>query len=350
MNALLDRATRSIRQHWTRLHARSAAHRQREETVRLAVERLVDQANPRLRAVSGYRRKLFEATAACLDYCHALAQRIPGPVTLDRPAWGTDPVLNALFGDWERVRQVISGPPVRAFVQETPLATDDCYAILAALPLRRNQLGMELVGDDIHRDVQQTVLTFVNHDVGLPGPDEDSVRARAAQAIMDTLVSVAVAEIAVQEERIEELEDRLRILRIKRKSVTPSPHGLDFLHDGSAAHATEYETLTRRIGEDEQALAEAQVGLATLDDYLHRLNAILAEPERWIGARTERVVLDRMNVVRESGDTREAQEATFLRGYRAGQPGRVLLLVRFKRADMIPASERLAEIERFMSV
>jgi hypothetical protein len=157
-----------------------------------------------------------------------------------------------------------------------------------------------------------------------------------------------VREIAGQEERIAELEDRLRMTRIKRKAVCPGARGLDFLHDGSEGHLAEYETLGKRIEELEQALSQARVGLATLDDHLDRLRSILEQPERYIGARPERVRLDRMNVVREDADHQESQEIELLRGYRADQAGRVLLLIRFRREDLIPDSERLAEVERFL--
>lgn len=348
MNDLFGQVRLFAREQWSRIKVQAAARRLREREVNLTVERLVDRANPRLRALPGYRRKLFEAVAGCLDYCSDLAQRIPGPLTLDRPNWGTDPLLNALFGDWERIRQVLTCPAVRDYAKQTDLQGGDCYGVLAALPLTRNQLGIELVGDDLHRDVQQTVMTFVNHEVVLPGPDEASVRAQSAQAIMDNLIVVAVQEIAVQEERIAELAERLRVVQIKRRSVTPAGRGLDFLHDGSLSHLAEYDALGKRMEELEQELAQARVGLATLDDHLDRLNAILVQPALYIGARPELVRLDRMNVVRESTDDRESREIELLRGYRSDRPGRVLVLIRFKREDLIPERERLAEIERFM--
>ena len=348
MNDLLRQVKVIARERWTQIKARRAERRLREREVDLAIERLVDQANPRLRALSGYRRKLFDAVSGCLDYCGDLAQRIPGPLMLDRPTWGADPVLNALFGDWERVRQVLSSRDVRLYAKESALKGGDCYGVLAALPILRKQLGLELVGNDIHRDVQQTVMTFANHEVGLPGPDEPTVRTQVAQAIMDNLIVVAVREIAGQEERIAELEERLRMIRIKRKAVCPGARGLDFLHDGSEGHLAEYETLGQRIEELEQELTQARVGLATLDDYLDRLKSILQQPEHYIGARPERVRLDRMNVVREDADPRESQEIELMRGYRADQPGRALLLIRFHREDLIPDSERLAEVERFL--
>lgn len=349
MNALWERIRLFAQEQLSRLQVKSAERRLRETQVHLAIERVVDQANPRIRALPGYRRKLFDAVSRSLDHCMDLTGRIPGPVLLNRETWSTDPLINALFGSHDRMRWVLTSPGVRAYIKETGLESSDCYAVLSAFPETRNQLGMEVLGDTLQRDVKQTTVSFAAHEVGLAGPDPQSVRASAAQAAMDILVGVAVKDIAAQEEQIAEFEDRLRIVRIKRKSLSPGARGMDFLSAGSQSHLAEYEAMGKRIQELEKDLADARQGLSTLDDYLDRLDALLQHPERHIGAKLERVRLDRMNVIRAQSETgsREGTELEFLRGYRDDKPGRVLLLVRFSRSEIIPESERLAKIERY---
>jgi hypothetical protein len=193
-------------------------------------------------------------------------------------------------------------------------------------------------------------VSFANHEVVLPAPDPDQVRQLAGGAIMDTLVGLAVADITAQEERIAELEDRLRIVRLKQKVLKPRAHGVDFVSEGGGSHLADYEALGKRVLELEKDLAEARKGLSTVDDYLERLNTELRHPERLGGAKLERVRLDRMNIVRKeatSGD--DAVELEFLRGYRRGQPGRVLLLIRFPRSELIAEKERLAAIDRYVN-
>jgi hypothetical protein len=41
----------------------------------------------------------------------------------------------------------------------------DLYALLAVMPRERNQLGMELIGDQVQRDVKQKTLSFVDHEL-----------------------------------------------------------------------------------------------------------------------------------------------------------------------------------------
>jgi len=350
MNDLWQDLKRVATAHWSKLKTIGAAPTPREQAVAAACERVIDQVDPRLRGLSGYRRTLHDNVAAALDYSADLASRIPGPVTLNRETWAQDPLLNAMFADVKRIRWVLSSPSVCAYVRDTALETGDCYALLAALPMVRNQLGMELQGDAVHRDIPQTTWSFVNHEVGLPAGDPDSVRGQAAQAIMDIIAGGAVQEIGGQEARIAALEEQLRMTRIKQKVANPATHGLDFLSDGGASTLPDYATLGQRIQQLEQELAAARQGLTTLDDHLQRLNDVLAHPQTRVAVQPEQVRLDRMNVVREDREGAvESMPIEFLRGYRGGQPARVILLIRFARADLITADERLAEVERYVN-
>ncbi len=349
MSELWERVGRFVRDWWGSQQTAGADRRRHDEEVERTIERVVDHANPRIRGLPGYRRRLRDAVARSLDYCDELAQRLPGPVRLDRQTWSSDPQVNALFASADRMRWALTSPQVRAYVKETPLETGDCYAVLAAMPQVRSQLGMELLGDAIQRDVKQTTVSFANHEVGLPAGDPEQVRVLTAHAVMDTLVGTAVQDIAAQEERIAGLDERLRMVRIKQKALSPTARSVDLLGTGGEPKSAEYEALGKRIQELEMDLADARQGLSTLDDYLDRLVAVLRHPENHVGARLERVRLDRMNVVRQDRGDDDAQVLEFLRGYRGDRPGRVLLMVRFPRSELVPDSERLAEVERYVN-
>jgi hypothetical protein len=333
------------------LKMRGAERGEHERLVEQAIERVVDHTNPRLRALPGYRRKLFDAVAHSLDYCTEVANRIPGPVMVDRKTWASDPLVNSLFGSAESLRWGLTSKAVRHYVKETAVEAGDCYAVLLAVPQVRTQLGIEVRGDFIRHDVKQTTLNFANHEVVLPAGDPQTVRREAASAIMDTLVGVAVTEIAEQEGRIAELEERERIVCIKRKSLAPTGRALDLMGSEAGARLEELAALDKRLAELKKDLADARVGLATLDDYLERLRGMLVHPEVHIGAKLERVRLDRMNVVRYVGDEdpEDGVEIELFRGYRSDRPGRILLLARFPRGELVDDDERAAEIERYVN-
>jgi len=351
MPKLLNQFRSFIEQQWSRLKPASTERKRKEVEVNKAIERVVDQVDPRIRGLMGYRRKLFPAVERALDYSNELAQRIPGPVQLDRKNWNKDAVVNSLFGSMDKLRWCLTGPEVRKFIKRCPVGTDVCYGLLLAYPHVRNQLGMQLAGDQVQHDVRQTVISFTNQEVVLPGETEAEVRAAIVHGILDTVVGIVVQEMAGQEERIANFEEQLRMLRLKQKVASPRAHGIELLRDGSAVHIQEYESLGQRIAELEKDLAENRRGLETINDYLDRVVALLLHPERLLGADLVRVRMDRMNIVREGKDEEEmGREVEFLRGRRNDQPGRVVLLIRFPKSEVIDEEERRAEMERYVSL
>jgi len=350
MSRLWQDLERFAHEQWARVRMRGARMRLRESAIRRAIERAVDLANPRIRGLNGYRRILYEPMARCLDYSEELARRVPGPVRLNRQTWSDDPLLNSLFGDPSRIRWAVSSTDCRDYMGKTALMTGDCYAILLAAPVFRRQFGMEINGDTLTRDIAQTTLSFDNIEVILAAGNPETVRAKTAQAIMDALVEFAAQEIGRQESRIEELEESLRIVRIKQRVVSPTTRGLEILRDGGGAHTTEYMIIGQQIKELERDLAEAHQGLSTLNDYLDRFATLLRTPQTLIAARPERVRLDRMNVVRqEREEDAQSAEIEYLRAYHGERAGRMVLMVRFARAELVSDQERMIEAERYFS-
>jgi hypothetical protein len=349
MKAAWERLVLWAKTLWTRVRVRGAQRRRHVTAVNLAIERVVEQANPRLRGLMGYRKALFPVVEEGLAYSEELAARLSGPVRLDRAAWCADPQVSALFADVDALRRVLSGPAVRAWAKERPLETGDGYGILLAWPQVRNQLGVEMVGETLRRDVRQTTLGFADAELVLLGSDLEEVRRKAVGGVMDALAGEAIRALTERETRIAEIEERLRILRLKRKVLNPAGQGLDFLSDGSTANLPEYEALGLRIAELEQELEVASAGLKTPGDYLLGLVEALKEPRGRIDIRLERVTLDRMNIVRQGAAEEGATEVEFACGYRGERRGRVLLLVQFPRGEMIQEAERVAELDRFLA-
>ncbi len=224
---------------------------------------------------------------------------------------------------------------------KTALMMGDYYAILMALLVFRRQLGMELSGETLQRDIAQTSLSFDNIEVIMAAGNQETVSAKTVAAIMDALVEFAIQEIGRQQARIEESEDGLRIVRIKQKVVSPLAHGLEILRD-HRAQTTEYLIIGNEIKELERKLADAHQRLSTLNDYLDRFAVLLRTPETLIAARPERICLDRMNVVRqEREEDPQSTQIEYLRAYHGERAGHMVLMVRFARAEFVSNQERL---------
>jgi hypothetical protein len=350
MNAAWNRLLLWLQEAWSRMKVQSAERRLHERKVDLAIERVVNQANPAMRGLSGYRRKLFPVVERLLEYCEELVAQIPGPITVDPDSWSSDPLVNALFGNVERIRQVLSGPAVRQWVKAHPVPSgDDLHALLAVMPIERSQLGMELVQDQVQRDVKQTTLSFVDHELHAVAEKMPESRQILTGQLVDLIVSIAIADIVAQEERIAALEQAVRMLKLKRKVINPRAGAVDLVLSSSGQHVAELERLQARIDESERDLADAKRGLGDVEQYLHRLIALLDHPERHLGLERMHRWLDRMNVVRDRSDP-EAREIELVRGRREHQPGRAAQFIRFPRRLIMSADERLADVERHLGM
>jgi hypothetical protein len=338
-----------LREGWSRLKVRSAERRLHMRAVERAVERIIDQANPSLRGLPGYRHKLFPVVERLLAFAAELAGRLPGPTTVDPSSWASDPLVNALFGDVGQIRRVISGAPVRAWIKAHPVPRgDDLYALLAVMATERQQLGMELVGDHVQRDVKQTTLSFAEHELYAVADSMPGCREILAGQIVDLIVSIAIADIVAQEERIAALEQAVRMLRLKLKVLAPRAGSVDLLRS-SSENLAEHERLKARIDESQRDLADARRGLGDIEQYLTRLIEQLDHAERHIGLEGMRLWVDRMNVVRDRHDP-QAHELQLTRARRPDRPGRVVQFIRFPRRLVQTADERLAEVERHLGM
>jgi hypothetical protein len=347
MNNFWKRVVLVIETLLLRLKGATPEQKLHDQEVNRAVERVVDEVNPRLRAVGRYRRKLYPVVERAMAHVEELSRKVPGPILVNGETWSGEPMVNALFGSVDRMRRVLSGPEVRRYVKQHPVG-GDCYAVLAAVPDVRCQLGVELVGDALQKDVRQTAVSFLDQEVALAGESEEKVRQALAEDVLDLLVSFALQDILEQESRVSEIEERLRVVRLKLRVAGTRTRGAGLLLDDDPDRRTAHESLTARVAELEKDLEREKRGLTTLDDYLDRLVEQLTHPEVHIGLETVRVRLDRMNIVREDADEAAGAEIEFARGRRGDTPGRVVALIRFPRSELLEAGSGLREAERYL--
>ncbi len=335
---------------WRELISRIKVHRAQQRLKRsaaeLACEHLVSQTNPALRGMPGYRRRLLPVAEKILAHGDALLGAVPGPSLLDTTAWSTDPLVNAFFADVQRLRQVVSGRAVQRWLGDHPGFDGDLYGLLVAMPEERQQLGMELLGDKVRRDVKQTILAFKEAEILAVADSMDALHAALRQPMADFLVSIGLGRIAAREERIAELEEALAMLRTKQRALLrPRVGNTRLAQGGGSLPAGDVERLEADIEETQGDLADARRGFANIRDYLASIITELDHPERELYLETMDLWVDRMNVVRDRR-CEGAREIRLVRARRSDRPGRVAQYVRFPCSLVLDVDARLADIER----
>jgi hypothetical protein len=302
------------------------------EALRVATERLVDQITPELRSQSDYRARLAPVVERIREHSITVVDSIPGPIPIDKERWTSDTLVNVLFPDPSALRAAVSGPLVQKWLQDNPEdPAFELYGLLLAKPKERSQIGSEMRGDRLERDVKQKTLRFTEHEIVAVDSDPDRLRLALARPVADLIQSLGIGRLTTQEERIVALEETLRVLRLKLKVITPRVEGVDLLLGTRAENVAELQRLQAKITESERALVMARRGLNGIEQYFERISELLAYPEEAVQLEPMCLWLDRMNVIRDSSHPR-AREVALMRATNRGKPGRIVLFVRFPRA------------------
>jgi hypothetical protein len=339
---MFQRIVSQLRQARDRRRAARAEAHARDRAVRLAIEHLVDAINPKLRAVSGYRKKLKPVVELSLAYCAQLVETLPVPVEVNARSWSTDPTVRAFFSSVDDLQQVYSrSHEVQDFFQKN-VDQDSCYALLSTLCHERSVLGMEMHGDVMRRDVRQTSVSFSDHRVVRPTLSLDALRRELEDRAFEVLVSYVlecITELVSSRNSLQEqrqlLDMQLRLAQVKRASLTP-------LLGGEGENAINIEALRKQQQETGAALERARASLSTLDDYIERISEVLGDPQSHLKVGRVSMRLSKMNIKLEGRAADDSGHSLDLTEVSLGEGlNRILLITRFPRDELLPRRDFL---------
>ena len=156
-----------------------------------AVERVVDETYPRLRAVPGYRRRLEGPVTDAFVYIDELVERMPESFLCSRSAFSTDPRVKAFFVNPRHMHEVFSqSKDVRDLFDANPQA-EECCTLVCMRMEERQKFGVALTGDSVHREVMQTSVSFSDHQVYTPGESDTDARRALKCCIFTGILNYA---------------------------------------------------------------------------------------------------------------------------------------------------------------
>ena len=323
-----------IKESRSQRRAEKAVARAREEAVMVAIEHVVDEINPKLRAVSSYRKKLRQAVERALAYSAEIADAVPGPVDVNKTAWSRDPMVRAFFTGVEDMRHVLSrSNEVHDFFASSDASGQQyCYALLNMQRSERTVLGVENRGDIIRRDVKQTSVSFKDRRVVKPGPSESQLRQdlekRAFEVlvayVLERITSLIVAKHSLQEKRLL-LDMQVRLAQVKKAG----------LFEDREAGVEDIGALEQRQQHMAQESEQAGTKLTTLDDYIDRITEVLGNPERYFRVDHIRMRLNQMNIKLDEKSAGPGHDLELVEGLLGEKLKRILLIIRFPRDELL---------------
>jgi hypothetical protein len=203
----------------------------------------------------------------------------------------------------------------------------------------RQKFGAALIGDSIHREVMQTTVSFMKHQLYSPGVEEAEAR-RALKCCIFNSVLASIRE-RLAESRVNHMERRkqLSILRSQLRKATT---------EGAAEkHRSDLEAQIETL---EQALMQAARRPPTLEDHLAFVSDVLHNPERFISASFRHLHLTHMGIKVDPLSKQPSYELDIAEIRIATREPRVAALVRFPRCELLPKVQISLETDAFFPV
>lgn len=271
-----------------------------ESLIEAAIERAVDGTDSRLRLLPGYRKRLRQPVIQAADHIIGLVDGLPAPIMAGRRDHGTDPRLATvfasaadmleIFGRDAQLKDFLATPEGRRAARVT--------ALLLVERIERNVLGMDLVGDQVRRDVPQVVISFSGHRLLDPCAGEAENRRLLKRRSFDHLLTLALARIA--EMRVERADLMRQRDLLRRKLTALGRGGWSFepaadVQADPAALSAELDAVTTQL----DALG-ADDGVVRA--HLETVAELLAEAPRQLWTEEITLCLDAMNIQRPAQD------------------------------------------------
>ena len=313
-----------------------------EELVQEAIERAVDGTDPRLRAISGYRKRLREPVIRAIDHVVRVVNELPAPIPANPENYRDDACLRSMFASPERMLEVLARDQnLDNALREGLPASGTVTALLSARMSEKHTLGVDIEDEVLKRDVQQTVVSFDAHRLLDPCAEEAATRRALRRRAFDHILAQVLADMAKRRSTRQELAGQRELLRRKLKALQGA--GWSFEATAAAA-APDAAALERELAGIEAELTALGSDAATLEKHLEMLTAALSDPAQRLRSEERRLILDHRNVLRQHADS--VSRELCLRELQDARGGRlVMLLLRIDlallpRADFFRAAKR----------
>ena len=281
--------------------------RQAEEGLLAAVETAAGLVDPKIRWVSGYRRKLKPAVARTLVYADELIAKIPGPVIAHPDRWDHDPLLRALFSTPEEILLTLkTHPKALEFLNASSGAT--LYALLTTTREEKAVFGVQLEGEVVKRDVPRTAVNFVGLRLLAPAPLEEETREQLRRQALTILCSTAMERILALRSRAQDLGEQRELLKIKLKIRRSGRNDLSTLMCGTEACPAEIERTQDALEEITREIDAAKAELGGPDECLEHVRRILSRPEEYLWVEPLRLRLSPLGFKVDAASSEPAAE------------------------------------------
>jgi len=166
-----------------------------EDQVAEVIEHIVEQVDSRIRGVGNYHKQLRSSARELISHVKDIVAELPQAITIDRNSYIDNPLFNTLFpGSHELHQLVIESCDIKKFSKEHLEISDfglyvpDFYALLFVIRDEQQIFGSKLNGDVMQREVPQTAVHFIGHQLVSPSPTELDARKALERILFESTI------------------------------------------------------------------------------------------------------------------------------------------------------------------
>lgn len=312
------------------------------------IEQVVRIVNPYLKLVAGYHRKLAPVVEQAVLYCRQIEAQILPSLEMSATAWSKNPLLRALFATADDVPAVFSRcTEVQDFFEDSPGADE----VWASLRFRRHEergFGLALQDDEVHHDVAQTTVSFIDKKVVQPRASEYEARLEIRRRAFKFLVTQALEQIASVNTRRKDLTEQRTMLQARLSMLKNQRAGLEAMLDNDSGAVDKIEELERKLDQNERSLAQCPGAGETLDYVMKRVRSVLSHAADYIQVSPVSLRLDQMNIIVPAGSPAPAIEIVLPEVLVKRVPQIHVVVGRFPRSELIRRESLLDEAQRLL--
>ncbi len=302
--------------------------------VSAALDRVIGMVDPLVRAAPHLEKHLLGGVEHAMGYCAGLVDALPGPIQINRHAFGQDPLVHALFATAADIDDMLGrSQAVRDFLARPECWESDCFcAMLAARRQQKKQFGMAQQGNIIRADVPQEILYFSDQTLIEPCCDLANTRERLRAKALESLLTAFNAHV-----------ERLRHKRESLRADLSIEHAQQAMHH--ANHASGDSDHTRHLAELDCRLRENAEALMP-EHLVHTLVDFLQHPEIALSLKAISINVDRMGIVHPDGGTDDVQTINFPELSSRDRRQHIATLVRISRDEARAAVDKAREYQK----
>ncbi len=321
-----------------------------DQLLERAIERVVDGTDPRLRALSGYRRRLRPGVIEALDYTFELVDSLSEPVLLSRDRFSKDDRIRSFFVSPDHIDDYLSrNRSLQVYLDKrTGLDPENLFALQAISRVEKKVLGMEMTGDILRRDVSQISVSFTNPRLSAFGDDEAATLFEIKKDVFDYFIQIALKNLVATRHKRQPSSNKPDIHADKLRTLQSANWGMESVLSGAEERRVDTNRAERDISKIESEFAHRQAAPPTLDQYLETVADSMAEVRKLLWREAVTIRTDRMGI-KVTKEENEAAITLDLNEYCSAEGHRVVALPVCIPFETIPTRpDFLTEASRYL--